>query len=124
MRRAAQASVEFLLLLSLLSLIFVISVSYFLGYGAATNSYLAEEEYRSICKQISDEIEYALSTGPFYERSFYLPQGDYNATVGNYEVLIAYSTGSVACYTFTNASAELTIGKNTIIYNETGVFFE
>ena len=124
MRLLGQASVEFLMLLSLLSLIFVISVSYFLGYSVATNSYLAEENYRSICRQVSDEIEYALSSGPRYERSFYLPQGDYNASIGNYEVSVRHGSGTVVCYTFTNASADLSIGKNTIIYNETGIWFE
>jgi len=119
-----QASVEFLMLISLLTLIFAISVNYFLGYGVNTSTYLSEANYQSICRQVSEEINYALSYGPDYERSFYLPQGSYEVLAEGYEISVRHSQGVVNCYSNANATGNLSIGKNTIVYNGTGLYFK
>jgi uncharacterized protein (UPF0333 family) len=118
-----QASVEFLLIIALLAVIFSISVSYFINYSLNSNTYQSEENYHSICLQVKNEIDCALSAGPYYERDFYLEQGPYNASISGYEIQVTYSGGIVSCQTLVNASKNLSIGKNTILYNETGVYF-
>jgi hypothetical protein len=118
-----QASVEFLLILGIISVIFAIIVSYFAGYSLYSSNFLSEEGYRSICRQVSDEVEGALASGPDYERVFYLPQGNYNVSLYDREIRVNYSAGMVLCPTSINASKNLSIGKNTIIYNETGIYF-
>ncbi|MBN2095263.1 MAG: hypothetical protein JW727_04395 [Candidatus Aenigmarchaeota archaeon] len=119
-----QASVELLLLLGILSVIFAISFSYYVGYGIYQASVSTGGDYRSVCKQIAGEIDSALRIGPDYERSFYLPYGDYNATLQNYEIVVNYPSGMAVCYTYVNITRNLTIGKNTVIYNGTGFYLE
>jgi uncharacterized protein (UPF0333 family) len=118
-----QASVEFLLIFAIIAVVFALSVNYFINYSLNANTFLSEENYRSICLQIKTEIDCALLAGPYYERDFYLEQGPYNATISGYDIIIAYSEGIVSCKTLVNASKNLSIGKNTLIYNETGVYF-
>jgi uncharacterized protein (UPF0333 family) len=118
-----QASVEFLLIFSLLAVIFVIALSYYLNYGLSSNAYLSEENYHSICLQVENEIDSALSAGPYYERDFYIEQGPYNVSVSGYEIKVNYSSGAVSCRALVNVSKNLSIGKNTIIYNGTGFYF-
>jgi len=117
-----QSSVEFILILSLLSVIFAITVSYFANYSLYSNNYLSEESYRLICAQVKDELDAAFSSGPDYERAFYLPAGNYNASIYDREIKVSYSGGAVSCYTYANITKFLSIGKNTVIYNETGLF--
>jgi uncharacterized protein (UPF0333 family) len=119
----AQASAEFLLIIALLSVIFAIAAGYFLGYNFTREVSSTQENYRAICSQVSLEIDYALSSGPDYERTFYLPKGNYNVSIKNYEIGVIYPGASVVCYTQINNTESLVIGKNTVIYNETGFYF-
>jgi len=118
-----QASVEFLLIFGMLAVIFAIAVSYYLNYSLSSNAFLSEDTYQSICLQVETEIDCALSAGPYYERDFYLEQGPYNVSISGYDISVAYSGGTVSCRTVVNASKGLSIGKNTIIYNEMGFYF-
>jgi len=120
----AQASVEFLLLLAILSVIFALSVNYYLSYSLRSDLFLQEEGYKSICSQVNEEIKSALYAGAYYKREFYLPDGVYNASMQNYEIKIGYSGGAVSCNTYVNNTQNLSIGKNTIIYNETGLYIQ
>lgn len=119
----AQASVEFLLIIALLSVIFAIATVYFYDYQYSSGVTASQETYREVCYQISDEVDNALSMGAYYERSFYLPPGNYNVSLQNYEIQVNYPNGEVVCYTHVNNTKNLVIGKNTIIYNETGFYF-
>lgn len=120
----AQASVEFLLLVGILTLIFVILVNYSGGYQFQSSTLRLQEHYTEICNQIKNEITYALAIGPYYEREFYLPSGTYNAAIVEYTILIEYSNGEVDCFSPVNLTEELNIGRNVLIYNESGIFFE
>ncbi len=117
-----QASVEFLILLGVLTLIFSILINYSGGYLFYSDNLKVEKKYKDICSQVKDEIENALEMGPFYNRTFYLPAGDYNISISKYEIKIIYSGGETICYIPVNLSTDLNKGGNTIIYNETGLF--
>ena len=120
----AQVSAEFLILLGILSVIFsIIFVSNY-KYQFYAEKIKTQEKYKDLCNKIKFEIETALETGPKYERSFYLPLGIYNASIRGYYVEINYSYGKVVCYIPANLTAHLTQGKNTIIYNESGLFIK
>jgi uncharacterized protein (UPF0333 family) len=119
----AQASVEFLLIIAILSVIFAIAASYYLGYSFRLEASSSQEVYKAICRQVSAEIDYALSAGPVYGRSFYLPQGNYNVSIKDYEIIVTSPGAAVVCYTHINNTKNLVIGKNMIIYNETGIYF-
>ncbi len=118
----AQASVEFLILLGILSLIFAVLINYSGGYQFYSANLKIEQQYKNICNQVKLEIENALETGPFYNRTFYLPDGNYNVSVESYEIKVVYSNGVKTCFIPVNLSANLNKGGNTIIYNESGVF--
>lgn len=118
----AQASVEFLILFGVLSLIFAVLINYSGGYLFYSDNLKVKTHYEDICSQVKQEIENALEMGPFYDRTFYLPTGNYNISISNYEIKIVYSSGEKTCYIPVDLSANLNNGKNTIIYNETGLF--
>jgi hypothetical protein len=117
-----QASVEFLILLGVLTLIFAVLINYSGGYLFYSDNLKIENQYKDICSQVKDEIENALEMGPFYNRTFYLPTGNYNVSISNYEIKIIYNSGETTCFIPVNLSTNLNNGKNTIIYNETGLF--
>jgi len=117
-----QSSIEFLILIGILSLIFAILINYPGGYLFYSDKLKIEKEYKDICIQIENEIENALEMGPFYNRTFYLPSGNYNASISNYEIKVSYSDGEKICYIPVNISANLNKGENRIIYNKSGVF--
>lgn len=118
----AQASIEFLILLGVLTLIFAILINYSGGYLFYSDNLKVEQQHKDICNQVKDEIENALEIGYFYNRTFYLPSGDYNVSINNYEIRVAYSSGETICFIPVNLSANINKGENTIIYNETGLF--
>jgi uncharacterized protein (UPF0333 family) len=118
----AQAAVEFLILLGVLSVVFAISVNYYIGYSLRSDGFIQEQTYQLLCSQISNEIDKALLFGPRYERDFYLPAGNYSVKIENYETKITYFRGQVVCYNRANITKDLTIGKNTIIYDGTDVY--
>jgi predicted membrane protein len=119
-----QASAEFLILFGILSLIFSIIFVYNYGYQFYSEKMKIEEEYKDLCNKIKFEIQTALEIGPNYNRSFYLPSGTYTASINGYDVEINYSYGKVICYIPINLTAQLIQGKNTIIYNGSGLFIE
>ncbi len=117
-----QASAEFMVLLGFLSLVFVIIFASSQGYQFYSDKLEAQQEYKEICNDIKFEIETALEMEPVYNRTFYLPEGTYNASISNYEISVEYSYGEVSCYIPANVSGEPIQGKNTILYNETGLY--
>ena len=117
-----QASVEFLILFGVLTLIFAVLINYSGGYLFYSDNLKVETHYEDICSQVKQEIENALEMGPFYNRTFYLPTGNYNISISNYEIKIVYGGGEKTCYIPVDLSANLNNGKNTIIYNESGLF--
>ncbi|MCK4730058.1 MAG: hypothetical protein KAT28_01960 [Candidatus Aenigmarchaeota archaeon] len=119
----AQASVEFLVLVGILSLIFVIIFGYSGGYYFYSEKLKVEETYENICDTVKLEIETALEVGPYYSRTFYLEPGDHAVSIQNYEVIVSKDNLIKICYIPINISANLNNGENTIIYNETGVSF-
>jgi hypothetical protein len=119
-----QVSAEFLVLFSILSIIFVIFFASSQGYQFYSENLKIKKEHKDICNQIKFEIETALEVGPTYNRSFYLPQGGYSASILNRDIVISYSGGEIVCSIPVNVSANLIQGKNTIIYNETGFFIK
>ena len=118
----SQSSIEFLILLGILSLIFSILINYPGGYLFYSDKLKIENQYKDICNQVKEEIENALEIGPFYNRTFYLPPGNYNVSINNYEIKVVYSNGEKICFIPANVSSNLKKGKNTIIYNESGLF--
>lgn len=119
----AQASVEFLVLVGILSLIFVVIFSYSGGYYFYSEKLKVEEKYENICDTVKLEIETALEAGPYYNRTFYLEPGDHAVSIQNYEVVVGKDNLVKICYIPINISANLNNGENTIIYNETGISF-
>jgi hypothetical protein len=119
-----QAAVEFLILLSVAMVLFAIAVNYYAGYYLQSSGFQAERQYGLICRQISDEARNALLMGDYYERDFYLPLGDYSASVFGWSARVEYSGGEVYCPMPANLEDKtLNNGKNTIIYNASGLFF-
>ncbi|RLI99378.1 MAG: hypothetical protein DRP06_03580 [Candidatus Aenigmatarchaeota archaeon] len=119
----AQASVEFLVLVGILSLIFVIIFSSSGGYYFYSEKMKVEEKYNNICSTVKLEIETALEIGPYYNRTFYLDSGDHTVSIQNYEVVVKKDDLIKICHIPINISANLNNGENTIIYNETGISF-
>ena len=119
-----QASAEFLILLGILSLIFVIIFASSQGYQFYSEKLNTQQDYQDLCQKIKFEIETALEIGPFYNRTFYLSPGTYIPSISNYEISIVYSYGKVSCFIPANVTGNLTQGKNTIIYNESGLFIK
>jgi len=117
-----QVSGEFLILLGIVCLIFSIIFVHSYKYQFYAEKIKIEEEHKNLCNKIKSEIETALEVGPIYNRSFYLPSGTYNASIRGYEVEINYSYGKVICHVPVNITAQLSQGKNTIIYNASGLF--
>jgi len=117
-----QSSIEFLILLGILSLIFSVLINYPGGYLFYSDKLKIENQYKDICNQVKEEIENALEIGSFYNRTFYLPPGNYNVSISNYEIKVVYSGGEKICFIPTNISSNLKEGKNIIIYNESGLF--
>lgn len=119
-----QASAEFLILLGVLSLIFVVIFASSQGYQFYSDKLRIEQKYRNICDKIKSEIETALEIGPIYNRTFYLPSGTYIAKISNYEIEISSPLGTIICRIPVNLNVTLSQGKNTIIYNESGIFIK
>ena len=117
-----QASTEFMILLGVLSLIFAIIFASSEGYQYYSDKLRAEQNYQNICDDIKFEIETALEMGPIYNRTFYLPQGSYTASISNYEVVVVYDYGEAVCYVPANVKGNPIQGKNIIYYNETGLY--
>ncbi len=119
----AQASVEFLVLVGILGIIFVIIFSSSGGYYFYSEKLKVEEKYDNICTTVKLEIETALEIGPYYNRTFYLDSGDHTVLIQNYEITVRKDNLVKICYIPINISANLNNGENTIIYNETGISF-
>jgi len=119
----AQASVEFLVLVGILGLIFVVIFSYSGEYYFYSEKLKVEEKYDNVCNTVKLEIETALEIGPYYSRTFYLEPGTHTVSIQNYEIIVSKDNLVKICYIPINISANLNNGENTIIYNETGIYF-
>ncbi|MGC9310691.1 MAG: hypothetical protein ACP5E4_03110 [Candidatus Aenigmatarchaeota archaeon] len=121
----AQSSVEFLILFSVLALIFALAINYFFAYIVHSGNSDTERQYKDLCVQVREEIENALLFDGYYRRPFYLPGGDYTIDINGREIAVSYSAGRVVCLTPVNMShTELNKGENVIIYNGEEILFE
>ena len=121
--KAGQASVEFLILVGILMIIFAILFNYEGGNQFYSFELEIKNNLDNICNSVKNEIESAAEFGPVYNRTFYLPNGNYNITISGYTITVAENRYLVSCYIpVKNINGTLRTGKNILIYNESGIF--
>jgi hypothetical protein len=123
----AQASVEFLVFLSFLIVVFLVSVFNQLHLSREVTSIKSDEELKTLCGRIKFEIDSAVNLGDTYKRNFYLnaPYGNENITITikSYYVFIDAYSKSLSCNIITNnITGAIKIGWN-LIENKNGVIY-
>ena len=122
-----QISIEFMIFLSILLIIFIVFVS----SGTSIRYKLIEIKSNVEAKELSDEIAFEINTavriGDGYERGFYVEDslfwGDFNISVGNYFVFIDWSEKSVGSSIITkDIVGSIVKGWNTI-NNTNGIIY-
>jgi hypothetical protein len=116
----AQVSVEFIVFVSVLTVILLLTIYYNSTVYMEMNSAKIYNNAQGICDQIAFEINMALRVGNGYSRNFYIPYKisdsvNYNISLGNYLVVINWSGGSTQSIILTNnITANFTKGQNLI----------
>ncbi len=125
---SAQASLEFVALVSVLLVLLLMTIY----YNSSFNVQIYTAETYSAAQMINDKIAYeinlALKSGDGYSRGFYIPYKisnafDYNITVDNYLVTLKWSSGRTQSVILTkNITGDLKGGRNTIQNIEGGLY--
>jgi hypothetical protein len=116
----AQVSVEFIVFVSVLTVILLLTIYYNSTVYMEMNSAKIYNDAQGICDQIAFEINMALRAGDGYSRNFYIPYKisdsvNYNISLNNYLVVINWTGGSTQSIILTNnITANFTKGQNLI----------
>lgn len=124
----AQASIEFIFLLSILSIFLFLVVYQNSSLYSQANYVKTLKDAQEISDQIAFEINLALKAGDGYSRVFYIPNKisnsiDYNVSIENYLVILKWNSSSTQSVIFVkNVNGEIVKGKN-FIRNLNGVIY-
>jgi uncharacterized protein (UPF0333 family) len=121
----AQVSVEFLILVSVLLLIFLVIFFYSSNFQTETISTKIYNDAKKIADDVATEINLAAKVGDGYRRKFYVPTNifglDFNLTARGYFLILEFKNGYVlAPIVVENISGNISKGWNII--NNTGGF--
>jgi hypothetical protein len=124
----AQVSFEFISFLVVVFILLFLTVYYHSNLYNQIYSTRVFREAQAVSDQIASEVNLALKVGDGYSRSFFLPAKilntiDYNITLKNYYVIVAWNGNSVEATILTkNVTGEFLKGKN-MIRNSGGVIY-
>ena len=116
----AQVSIEFIVFVSVLTVILLLTIYYNSTIYMEMNSAKIYNDAQGICDQIAFEINMALRAGNGYSRNFHIPYKisdsvNYNISLGNYLVIVNWAGSSTQSIILTNnITANFTKGQNLI----------
>ena len=116
----AQVSVEFMILISILLLLFILYTQNSLSLQKDMIILRSDQEAKELSDKIAFEINTAVNSGTGYERNFYVKKtfagiSNFNILVENYEVKITWSQNSVISQIVTkNTTGDVGKGWNLI----------
>ena len=116
----AQASVEFMILISVLIIIFILYTQNSFSLQKDMTTIKASQEARDLSDKIAFEINTAVKSGDGYKRNFYVDRSfagivDFDILVENYEVKIIWYQDSVTSQMVTkNTTGAVDKGWNLI----------
>jgi hypothetical protein len=122
----AQASIEFVVFVSILFTILLLTIYYNSSYYIQLNSAKIFNDAQAISDQVASEINMALKAGDGYIRSFYVPTKisnslDYSLEIENYRVKISWSNLSTQSIILTkNVNGRVIPGHQNLIKNVEG----
>lgn len=124
----AQSSVEFMILISILLILFILYTQNSLSLQKDMISIKADQEAKKLSDRIAFEINTAVKSGDGYERSFFIESSfagisDFDVSVKDYEVKVAWSQNFVTSQIVTkNTTGNVVKGWN-LIENRDGVIY-
>jgi len=116
----AQASLEFVVFVSILFTILLLTIYYNSSYYVQLTSTKIFNDAQAVSDQVASEINMALKAGDGYTRSFYIPTKvsnslDYSLEIENYRVKLSWSDLSTQSIILTkNVTGNVTKGPNLI----------
>ena len=116
----AQVSLEFVVLVSILFTILLLTIYYNSSYYVQLNSAKIFNDAQAVSDQIASEIDMALKAGDGYTRAFYAPTKisntlDYTLEIENYRVKLGWSGLSTQSIILTkNVTGTVVKGQNLI----------
>lgn len=121
----AQASIEFVVFVSILFTILLLTIYYNSSYYVQLSSAKIFNDAQALSDQVASEINIALKAGDGYTRAFYIPTKvsnslDYSLKIENYRVKISWSDLSTQSIILTkNVTGTVIKGQNLIKNNGT-----
>jgi len=116
----AQASLEFIVFVSILFAILLLTIYYNSSYYVELNSAKVFNDAQAVSDQIASEINMALKAGDGYTRIFYTPAKisnslDYSMEIENYRVKLGWLDLSTQSIILTkNVTGTVATGQNLI----------
>jgi hypothetical protein len=123
----AQVSLEFVVLVSILFTILLLTIYYNSSYYVQLNSAKIFNDAQAVSDQVASEINMALKAGDGYTRSFYIPTKisnslNYTLKIENYRVKIGWLDLSTQSIILTkNVTGNVTGGQKNLIKNLDGI---
>lgn len=116
----AQVSIEFMILISILALLFILYTQNSLSLQRDMITIKVDQDAKKLSDKIAFEINTAVKSGDGYERRFYVEDSfggisDFNISVKNYAVTISWGQRSVSSQITTkNITGNVSKGWNLI----------
>lgn len=125
----AQISVEFLTLVSVLLVIFLVIFFYGSRFQSETISAKIYSDARKVADDVAMEINLAAKVGDGYRRKFYVPTSifgvDFNLTTRGYFLILEFKGGyTLAPIVVENISGDISKGWNVINNTEGFIYVE